>query len=59
MAYGMGDKFVQVITSHLLANLILAAIETYLVIGPFSSKQECKNVISYMETKFFPFLVLL
>lgn len=33
--------------------------ETYLVIGPFHAKEKCENVISYMRTKFFRFLVLL
>lgn len=33
--------------------------ETYLVVGPFISKNVCENVISYMKTKFFRFLVLL
>ena len=33
--------------------------ETYLVIGPVSSKKTANNVISYVETKFFRFLVLL
>lgn len=33
--------------------------ETYLVIGPFHSKEKCENVMSYMRTKFFRFLVLL
>lgn len=33
--------------------------ETYLVVGPFHSKVKCENVISYMKTKFFRFLVLL
>ncbi len=32
--------------------------ETYLVIGPFSTKKICENVISYIKTKFFRFLVL-
>ncbi|HEV3374300.1 MAG TPA: hypothetical protein VG051_01260, partial [Candidatus Acidoferrum sp.] len=32
---------------------------TYLVIGPFSNRRIAKNVISYIETKFFRFLVLL
>lgn len=36
-----------------------ACTETYLVIGPFSSKKECENVISYISTRFFRFLVLL
>ena len=33
--------------------------ETYLVIGPFSSKKKCKNAMSYIQSKFFRFLVLL
>lgn len=33
--------------------------ESYLVIGPFTDKTECDNVISYISTKFFRFLVLL
>ncbi|MDY6046986.1 MAG: Eco57I restriction-modification methylase domain-containing protein [Anaerobutyricum sp.] len=32
--------------------------ESYLVIGPFENKQECENVMSYIATKFFRFLVL-
>lgn len=31
--------------------------ETYIVIGPFNSKKTCENVISYINTKFFHFLV--
>ena len=33
--------------------------QTYLVIGPFENKQICQNVILYIATKFFRFLVLL
>ncbi|MCM1321912.1 MAG: Eco57I restriction-modification methylase domain-containing protein [Bacteroides sp.] len=33
--------------------------ETYLMINPTTSKLECENVISYIKTKFFRFLVLL
>ena len=33
--------------------------ETYLMIGPFPSEVICKNVMEYMRTKFFRFLVLL
>ena len=32
--------------------------ESYLVIGPFNNKRECENVMSYISTKFFRFLVL-
>ena len=33
--------------------------QSYLVIGPFESKEVCQNVISYISTKFFRFMVLL
>ena len=32
--------------------------QSYLVIGEFRSKEECENVMSYIATKFFRFLVL-
>lgn len=32
--------------------------ESYLVIGPFKDETECRNVMSYIATKFFRFLVL-
>lgn len=36
-----------------------ACTETYIYIGPFPSEQVAKNVVSYICTKFFRFLVLL
>ena len=33
--------------------------ESYLVIGPFDNEAVCRNVMSYISTKFFRFLVLL
>lgn len=33
--------------------------ETYLLVGPFASRSECENVLSYVNTKFFHFLVTL
>lgn len=33
--------------------------ESYLVIGPFENKTVCDNVISYIKTKFFRFMVSL
>ena len=33
--------------------------ETYLLIGPFANESQAQNVISYITTKFFRFLVLL
>jgi hypothetical protein len=35
-----------------------ASTETYLAIGPFRTKKECANVISYITTRFFRFVVL-
>lgn len=36
-----------------------ACTETYLVVGPFANGIECKNVVSYIQTKFFRFMVML
>lgn len=36
-----------------------ASSETYIFIGPFSSKTECENVISYIQTRFLRFLAML
>ena len=33
--------------------------QTYLVIGPFANEKRCQNVMSYIKTRFFRFLVLL
>jgi site-specific DNA-methyltransferase (adenine-specific) len=33
--------------------------ETYMVIGPYSSEEICRNVMSYIRTRFFRLLVLL
>lgn len=33
--------------------------QSYLVIGPFENKKTCLNVMSYIATKFFRFMVLL
>lgn len=33
--------------------------QTYLVIGPFKNQKICENVMSYMKTKFFRFMVML
>ena len=38
---------------------LTACNESYLVIGPFRDRSECENVISYITTRFFRFLVLL
>ena len=36
-----------------------ACSETYIFIGPYSSKEECQHVISYISTRLFRFLAML
>ncbi|MCD6134784.1 MAG: Eco57I restriction-modification methylase domain-containing protein [Candidatus Omnitrophica bacterium] len=59
-AYGMGNNTpYQVINKPFLGEKNTCCTETYLVIGPFNSKKEAENVISYIKTNFFRFLVML
>lgn len=54
------DKFPhQIIGKPFFGDIQTACTETFLAIGPFASKHECENVMSYISTKFFRFLVLL
>jgi site-specific DNA-methyltransferase (adenine-specific) len=58
-AYGAGEDFPhQIINKPFLGTPNTCCTETYLVIGPFKSKQEAENAISYIHTKFFRFFVL-
>lgn len=59
-AYGAGEGFPhQIINKPFIAEPNSCCSQTYLVIGPFSSKKRCENVISYMKTKFFRFHVMM
>ena len=58
-AYGMGAIPTQVINEPLLGEKGTCCTETYLLIGPFESIEMANNVISYIQTRFFRFLVLL
>lgn len=58
-AYGMGDFPHQILGKPFLGKKNTCCTETYLHIGPFESEQIANNVISYIKTKFFRFLVLL
>lgn len=59
-AYGAGESFPhQIVNTPILGEPLTCCTETYLVIGPFSSKKRAENVMSYIETRFFRFLVLL
>lgn len=59
-AYNAGDGFPhQVINKPIYAGKNSACTATYLVLGPCKSKDECFNMMSYISTKFFRFMVLL
>jgi len=59
-AYGERGSFpYRVLAQPFLGEKNSCCSETYLVIGPFSSRKKADNAISYIHTKFFRFLVLL
>lgn len=59
-AYGAGEGFPhQIINKPILVGPETCCTETYLVIGPFDTQSTAKNVCSYIQTKFFRFMVLL
>ncbi|OOS01976.1 restriction endonuclease [Canicola haemoglobinophilus] len=57
-AIGSGDSKSDYL-KPILAGYRTACTETYLVIGPFESELICKNVMSYINTRFFHFLITL
>jgi len=58
-AYGAGEDFPhQIINKPILGEPNSCCTETYLLLGPYDSKEEAENVISYIRTRFFRFLVL-
>jgi len=59
-AYGAGEGFPhQILNKPIFGEKKSCCTETYMVIGPFESETETKNVISYIRTKYFRFMVLL
>lgn len=59
-AYGeRGDFPYLVLGKPFISEPNTCCTETYIVIGPWKSKNECESVMSYIKTKFFRFLVLL
>lgn len=55
-----GDNYPhQVISEPLVGSPNTCCTETYILIGPFENKLICENVISYMKTNFFRFLMIL
>ena len=58
-AYGAGEDFPhQIINKPFIGGPNTCSTETYLVIGPYDNESEASNVLSYIKTKFFRFLVL-
>jgi len=59
-AYGERGAFpYKVIGKPFIGEINSCCSETYLVVGNYSSKETADNVISYMNTRFFRFFVLL
>ena len=58
--YGAGEEFPhQILNKPLIGLPGSCCTETYILIGPFESLEILQNVESYIQTKFFRFLVLL
>lgn len=58
--YGAGEGYPhQILNKPILGEKRSCCTETYLVIGPYNSKSEANNVISYINTRFFRFMVML
>ena len=59
-AYGAGETYPhQILNKPIFAGEGTCCTGTYLVIGPFENKKITESVLSYVETKFFRFLVML
>lgn len=57
-AWGKGDAYTDRLNPF-IPELDGVSTETYLTIGPFANNEELKNVMSYIKTKFFHFIVSL
>lgn len=59
-AYGAGEDFPhQILNTPFVGEPNTCCTETYLVIGPCHNLTEAKNIVTYIKTKFFRFLVLI
>lgn len=59
-SYGAGEGFPhQILNIPILGEPNSCCTQTYLVIGPFANEKRCQNVMLYIKTRFFRFLVLL
>lgn len=57
-AIGSGDGKVDKV-NPIYAGINTACTETYVVIGPFKNEEICNNVMSYINTQFFHFMLTL
>lgn len=57
-AVGSGDSKTDYVKA-IYAGAGSACTETYLVVGPFDDKKTCENVMSYINTRFFHFMLTL
>jgi len=59
-SYGAGETYPhQILNTPFVAEKGTCCSETYLVIAPSDSQSQCENIISYIKTRFFRFMVLL
>ena len=59
-AYGAGESYPhQILNKPFVGEQNTCCTETYLHIGSFKTEKEAKNVVTYIQTKLFRFLVLL
>lgn len=59
-SYGAGEGFPhQILNKPFIGEPNTCCTQTYLAIGAFQNREECKNAISYIKTKFFRFMVLM
>ena len=59
-AYNAGDTYPhQILGRPIVGEPGSCCTETYVVIGPFETEKETENVVSYIQTKLFRFLVML
>jgi site-specific DNA-methyltransferase (adenine-specific) len=59
-SYGAGEGFPhQILNKPFFGDKNTCCSQTYLLIGTFKTKKEAENVLSYISTKFFRFMVML
>lgn len=59
-SYNAGENFPhQIINKPFIGEKNSCCTQTYIAIGPFKTKKESENVLTYMSTKFFRFMVML